>query len=90
MATIQKYAPEILDIGFDLAPELGNGETISSCTATVSPVGLTLSGSVVISGTIVKQRVTGGTAGDRYTVRFLATLSTGQKIVQDYNLNVEA
>jgi hypothetical protein len=90
MATIKKYVPEVLDIGFDLAPELGTAETIASCTATVSPAGLTPTGSVAIDGTIVRQRVTGGVAGAVYIVRFLAVTSTGQQIVQDYHLNIEA
>ena len=56
-------------IGF-LLKGLAPGETISTCTATVSPSGLILTGSVVIDGNKISQFIEGGVADKDYMVKF--------------------
>lgn len=75
--------------GFDLVG-LESNETISSCTAAVSPSGLTLSGSVVIATPRITQLITGGTAGVDYTVRFHVTTNLGYEDDFDYLIKVIA
>lgn len=66
------------------------GATVASVTATVevwsdstgtdpTPSGI-LVGSAILSGTIAKQFVTGGTVGVTYVINYLAVLSNGEKI----------
>jgi hypothetical protein len=49
-----------------------------------------LSGSPSISGSIVKQTLTGGSAGVTYKVQFTVTTSLGRTLVSCASLKVEA
>jgi hypothetical protein len=86
-----KHATAKFYIGFKLKG-LADGETITSCTATVSPVGLTLSGAVSIDAALnkISQFIQGGTAGVDYTVRFHYGTSAGNEDDLDYLVEVIA
>lgn len=73
--------------GFDIIG-LDTTETITLCTSSVSPSGLTLQGSVVISGNRISQFITGGTAGTDYVVRFHITTNLGYEDDFDYRIKV--
>ncbi len=75
--------------GFDVIG-LDAGETIQTCTASVSPAGLTLSGAVVIASPRISQLVTGGTAGVDYVVRFHIATNMGYEDDFDYLIKVIA
>jgi len=89
-ATITKKAGEKYAIGFRYkAPDLEDGEVISTCTASAT-TGLTLNGSPVILGCTVSQMISGGTAGNTYTVTLTTTTSAGSIYVDTYSVTVEA
>jgi hypothetical protein len=88
-AVIRKKVSEKLYLGFDVDPDLGAGETISSCVATVT-TGLTISVSVTISSTTVKVLASLGTAGADYTIRFVVTTSAGEDLIYDFLVKVVA
>lgn len=73
---------------FDLAPELSVGETLSSPSVTVSVYcgvdptpSAVISGAATVSGTTVKQLLTGGVLGNVYEVQVTANTSLGQVLV---------
>lgn len=82
-----KRAGETRLLAFDFAPLLASGETLStqSVAATVytgtdaSPSGV-ISGSATASGSVVSQKVAGGTAGNIYNLICTVTTSTGQTL----------
>jgi hypothetical protein len=82
-----KAPSEILTLTFPFLSRLAVGETISSATvsATVysgtdaSPSAI-LSGGTTISGSEVKQKVTGGVLGVTYLLTCSAVTSTGQNL----------
>lgn len=84
-----KHASAKAYYGFDIIG-LEPTETITACSATVSPSGLTLSGPVVIASPRVSQLVTGGTAGTDYNVRFHITTNLGYEDDFDYSIKVIA
>lgn len=59
------------------APDLNEGETITNVVVTISPAGLTAEGAPTISGSMVLQEISGGVAGQNYTVLFEVTTSAG-------------
>ena len=70
-----------------------NGESISTATVSVRTaqgvtVAAMLSGSEDIDGTVVRQLITGGTAGMAYKVGFTITTSTGQTLIEGADLRV--
>lgn len=69
---------------------LESTESITAATASVTPSGLTLSGSVVIVSPRVSQLITGGTAGVDYIVRFHITTNLGYEDDFDYLIKVIA
>lgn len=65
----------------NFASMLAPGETISSVSSVVvAPAGLTLSGAASASGTEAFQRISGGTAGQRYKVTFVVVTSSGNTL----------
>jgi hypothetical protein len=73
-----KDPAESLPYTFDFAGQLVQGETVSGVTSvSATPSGLTLSGAPVLNGSIVTQRITGGTSGARYLVSAQVTTSQG-------------
>lgn len=66
---------------FDFSPLLAAGEVLTGVTSvTVTPDGLTLSGSAAYSGATVQQRIAGGTTGTRYVVTVVVTTSLGNTL----------
>lgn len=88
-ATIQKKVPAKCWIGFRING-LDSGETITACTATVSPASLTLTGSVVIDGIKIAQFIEAGVAGTDYVVSFSYETSAGNKDRLDFLVKVVA
>ena len=82
-----KRAGETRLLAFDFGSLLAAGETVSTQTvaATVytgtdaSPSGV-ISGSATASGSVVSQKVTGGTAGNIYNLICTITTSAGQTL----------
>lgn len=75
--------------GFELVG-LDALETITACTCTATPSGLTLTGVVQIVGAKITQFVEGGTAGTDYRLRFHITTNLGYEDDFDYLLKVIA
>lgn len=75
--------------GFELVG-LDALETITVCTCTATPSGLTLTGVVQIVGAKITQFVEGGTAGTDYRLRFHITTNLGYEDDFDYLLKVIA
>lgn len=79
---------ETLDYDIDFSEFLGPGDTLvstgnppvpSPLNVTVSPAGMTLSGTFIINdGTTIKQWLSGGTNGVRYKVTLTATSNNGR------------
>lgn len=90
-----KDPAEAIYYGLDFARLLGDGETLSSATASIRVTSGTdagaasmLSGSPIISGTIVKQLIINGVAGCTYRVGVLVVTSAGQTFVEAASLRV--
>lgn len=75
--------------GFDIIG-LDPLETITACVASVSPVGLTLTGAVQIDSPKVTQYIEGGTAGMDYVVRFHITTNLNYQDDFDFLFKVIA
>lgn len=90
VATIHKKPTENFPVGLRYkSPDLPTGVTISSTVASVSPAGLTLGTSgVVTDGTEVYCWISGGTDLADYTVRFTSTLSDTKVLVDDYLVKI--
>jgi len=73
--------------GFDIVG-LDAAETITACTCTVSPSGLTLTGVVQIVGTKITQFISGGVAGTDYRLRFHITTNLAYEDDFDYVIKV--
>ena len=88
-AVTRKRVPEVWPIAFIVpSPDLNEGETIQSCTAEVTPAGLTLDPACVIDEDQVSVGISGGVAGSDYVVRFKPVISSGKKPVYDYLVHV--
>ena len=91
---IRKKPAEIFPIGLryqgsDLKATDGTDVTISSTIVTVSPAGLTLGTSgVVTDGKEVYCWISDGVTDIDYTVRFSSTLSDAKVLVDDYLVKV--
>jgi len=76
----------------NLARNLGDDETITGVTASVSGSGLVIE-EVTFNGELVKVSVSGGTAGETYTITLtIATVDgdhTGE-LIRDLTLEMEA
>jgi hypothetical protein len=84
---------ETVRLGIDFTDLLDTGETISTATAAIrTAAGVTvaamLSGSEDVSGNVVRQLITGGTAGMSYRLSFTAVTSTGQTLIDGADLRV--
>jgi hypothetical protein len=74
---------------FSLWPELiGTGAAIVSATVTVTGVGLTVAAPILTSAARLQVRVSGGTAGQVYTLTCAATTSAGDTLVQKGSVSV--
>lgn len=84
-----KDPAEVIVLTWDYTAALDATETITGAqtsTALLSgaddaPIDLTLSGSPIIAGGLIKQAVTGGQAGATYLVRCQATLAPSGRIL---------
>jgi len=83
---LTKRPDEMYPVGIKLvSPDLEQGETIQSCTVTITPDeagGLKTSGSVVIDQDTVEQVIYGGIAGSEYRVYF-ETITSGGHVYED-------
>lgn len=91
---LKKKPDEEYPIGFKyIAPDLAEGETLASCTVTISPDeegGLKVSGDPVVASDTVSQKVTGGVDGHEYYVKFLVLTSAGHKYEDSIFVKVRA
>lgn len=71
----------------DFVNDLASGETISTATITSSPAGLTV-GATVISGTVVKAPISGGTPSQTYTLTVQITTSLSSTIEECVKVSV--
>jgi len=93
---IPKKAGETVTIPFDFLSDLAPTETIATATVTASvysgvdatPSSI-ISGSDVISGSEVLQKVTGGVVGVIYGLLCQATTSTGQSLAMSMYIAIE-
>ncbi len=88
--TLHKRATDDLPYVFSFATwSLLSTDTIASATVAGSPSGLTIgTPSVLSGGKQVQVRISGGTAGETYTVTCLAVTSGGYTITGDAYLEV--
>lgn len=97
MSFSEKKAGESVLLGFDMVRLLGAGESIVSASFSVAVLRgvdtdttLMKSGSAVVSGTLVKQRIQGGVAGCYYIIEVAATTSSGNTYIERGTLEVIA
>jgi hypothetical protein len=90
-----KDPAEAIYYGVDFASLLAVGETISSATVSNRALVLTdagsaamLSGSPVIAGSVVTQKIIAGLAGNTYRIGFSVVTSVGQTFVEAGDLVV--
>ncbi len=90
-----KGPSEAIYYGIDFADLLADAETISSATTGIralraehANVNAMLSGTAVISGSIVKQKVTGGNAGNEYRLGITIVTNAGQTFVESGDIEV--
>jgi hypothetical protein len=89
---VDKFTGEEWGIGFKFyPPDLNIGETITSCTTSVSPSGLELHGDPIIDNPnrTVTQVVRGGTSNYTYTVTFNTTISNGYVFVDQILVRIK-
>lgn len=74
----------------EFSGNMAESETITGVNSvTVTPAGLTLSGSASFSGTQVTQRILGGVDGVLYKVTFIVTTSAGNILEGEGFLRVQ-
>ena len=78
---------DIATYSVDWAAAIGAGDSLASCAWSASPVGLTLA-NPGNNGALASVTISGGTAGEIYTVRARATLASGQQLDQTQILAV--
>ena len=90
-----KDPSEAIFYGFDFAPLLGTGETISSATASMrvtqgidASAAAMLSGAPSISAGIVKQKIVNGVAGAVYLFGLSIVTSAGQTFIESGPIKV--
>lgn len=93
-----KQPAETLDYDIDFAEFFTDGDTIvsvgdppvpSPLSITVDVPGLTIGGTYVINGTIVKQWLSGGVDGGRYKVTITVTSNSGRVKQVEFMLRVK-
>lgn len=77
-----KRPGEVVDYDFDFTDQLAAGDTVSTATVTVTPSGPTLSPLAIVATPIVKQWVSGGTAGVRYLLKCVAVTTGGRTHIE--------
>lgn len=82
----RKDPEAVLDFAFDWSPWLDVGETINTHTITAS-TGLTVNSSSEAAG-VVTVWLSGGTAGNSYTVECLVVTSAGRTDERSFSLKV--
>ena len=95
---VKKTTTGEFDIGVDFTDKLASGRTISSCTvgAIVLKTGANATSTVLADGTasvvgaVATEQITGGSAGQKYRLRFTATLDDSSTISEDVYLFVES
>lgn len=88
--TLLKQPGENRLYSMEFAALLAEGETLSNVlSVSISPSGLTTSGSPSYSGTIAQQRLYGGTAGVLYKVTFTVTTSQSNTLQGEGYLQVK-
>lgn len=93
--TPSKITTEVVSVPFDFASQLADGETITSQEVTVTvfqgedanPSAI-LSGAASVSGTVVSQLITGGTAGVVYLLSCGIATSLSQNLIMQTYLAV--
>jgi len=89
MSTFPKDPDEVLDYKFDWSSWLASGETISTATLSVES-GLTKdSDSITDSSTSVTVWLSGGTAGQKYTVSCKITTSDSRTAERTLNIRMQ-
>ena len=83
-----KDPDDIDDFTLDWTNVLAVGETISLLTVTAVTAGITVSSSSN-AGARTTARLTGGTAGTSYDVRYRITTSTGRQLDETLRIAVE-
>jgi hypothetical protein len=88
-----KDPSEVVRLGVDFTNLLDTDETILTATVTVRTTSgvdqpTMVSGNEDIASPIVRQLITGGTAGTTYKVSFVVTTTSGQTLVEGANLRV--
>lgn len=87
--TLIKQPGENRLYSMDFAPNLDEGETVSSIISVIAtPPGLTLSGPAGTNGTKATQRILGGTNNALYKVTFTVLTSAGNTLESEGNLRV--
>lgn len=78
IGTFTQQPAELLDYDINYTDWLAYGDTLASAAATVSPVGLTVNGPILIdTDRRVKVIATGGVSGVTYKIEVTATTATG-------------
>jgi len=93
----EKRVGETVTLGFDLVRLLDVGETAQAATFAVAvsrgvdaaAAGM-VSGSAIISGSKVRQKIAGGVAGNYYDVQVSVTTSAGNTYIERAALEVVA
>ena len=90
-----KDPTEAIYYGIDCAALLGTGETVSSTTPSIRALTFAdaseasmLSGAAVIDGSVVKQKIIAGLAGNTYRLGFAVVTSLGQTFVEAADIKV--
>jgi len=93
---IQSLSPKDPDsvefFNWDFTAVLIAGDSIASVVSTVVTSGdsaLVLEGSPALSGSLVSQRISGGTLGTEYTVRCRITTTLGETLDLSFSIFVE-
>lgn len=91
--TVEKQPAESRLYSIECAARLADGETVSAASSvTISPTTLSpllVSGSAVISGTIIQVRLIGGLSGTRYKVTVVYTTSLSNTREAEFIVQLE-
>lgn len=85
-----KDPTEKKDYEIDWSRHLGSGETVTTSTWSVAPVGITLAApnQAALATPITRTRLTGGTAGVEYRITNHVVTSTTQEFERSFTVNV--
>lgn len=89
LGTFTKQPGETLDFDISYATVLaGRSDTIVTKATVVSPAGMTVAGSTLTGGNLIKVTVTGGTTSVVYKVTITATSNATIPLVYEDEVNV--